>query len=173
MTFDGSMFQWRGQRWDFVQAAVKIPVGKENSNSPIDIDYVRIGHGGRKAELAGTFDPASRVIRISKCDSGIDVLALARAMMPDAVGSLSAASTSGAWSISGAGEIPMDHPENFRWNGHAALDGDLVYASGETNVALQKPTFFSARGRSRWCLSPISRPASGNGTLDVPRCRSI
>ena len=97
MTFDGAKFQWRGQRWDFVQAAVKIPVGKENSNSPIDIDHVRIGHGGRKAEIAGAFDPASRVIRISKFDSGIDLLALARAMMPDAVGSLSAVSTSGAW----------------------------------------------------------------------------
>ena len=47
----------------------------------------------------------------------------------------------GAWRISAAGEIPVDHPENFRWNGEMALGGDLVYASGETNVALQKPTF--------------------------------
>src|SRR6476620_3227751 len=95
MTFDGSRFQWRGQKWDFVQAAVKIPVGKENA--PIDIDHIRIGYGGRKVEIAGAFDSASRVIRISKFDSGIDVLALARDMMPDAVGSLSAASTSGGW----------------------------------------------------------------------------
>ena len=71
---------------DFMQAAVKIPVGKKNSNSPIEIDHVRIGHAGRKAEIAGAFDPASRVIRISKFDSGIDLLALARAMMPGAVG---------------------------------------------------------------------------------------
>src|SRR4029077_19311916 len=115
------------------------PVGKENA--PIDIDHIRIGHGGRKAELTGTFDSARRVIRIGKFDSGIDVLALARAMMPDAVGSFSTASTSGGWWISGAGEIPGDHPEKFRWNGEMALDGDLVYASGETNIALQKPTF--------------------------------
>ena len=72
MTFDGAKFQWRGQRWDFMQAAVKIPVGKKNSNSPIEIDHVRIGHAGRKAEIAGAFDPASRVIRIRKFDSGID-----------------------------------------------------------------------------------------------------
>ena len=82
MTFDGAKFQWRGQQWDFMQVAVKIPVGRKNSNSPIEIDHVRIGHAGRKAEIAGAFDSASRVIRISKFDSGIDVLALARDMMP-------------------------------------------------------------------------------------------
>ena len=54
----------------------------------------------------------------------------------------------GAWRISAAGEIPVDHPEKFRWNGDVALGGDLAYASGETNVALQKPDFFSARGEA-------------------------
>ena len=165
MTFDGSRFQWRGQKWDFVQAAVKIPVGKENA--PIDIDYVRIGHGGQKAELAGTFDPASRVIRISKCNSGIDGLSLGRAMMPDAVGSLSAASTSGAWEISGVGEIPVDHPENLRWNGHAALDGDLVYAIGETNVSLQNPTF-SVRVEEQVVTISDFKAGLWEGSLDVP-----
>ena len=62
-------------------------------------------------------------------------------MMHGAVEGLSAVSTSGAWLISGAGEFPADHPENFRWNGDMALDGDLVYASSEINVSLQKPTF--------------------------------
>jgi hypothetical protein len=144
MTFDGSRFQWRGQKWDFVQAAVKIPLGKENA--PVDIDHIRIGHGGRKAELAGTFDSASRVIRISKFDSGIDVLALARDMMPDAVGSLSAASTSGAWRVSGAGEIPVDQPENFRWNGDMALDGDLGLCARANKRRIAEADFFSARG---------------------------
>ena len=168
MTFDGARFQWRGQQWDFVQAAVKIPVGKKNSNSPIDIDHVRIGHGGRKAEIAGAFDSASRVIRISKFDSGIDVLALARDMMPDAVGSLSAASTSGAWRVSGAGEIPMDQPENFRWNGDMALDGDLVYASGQTNIALQKPTF-SVRVEEQAVTISDLKAGLWDGSLDVAR----
>ena len=53
MTFDGAKFQWRGQRWDFIQAAVKIPVGKKNSNSPIEFDHVRIGLAGRKVESPG------------------------------------------------------------------------------------------------------------------------
>ena len=53
MTFDGTRFQWRGQKWDSMQVAVKIPVGRENSL--IDIDHVRIGHGGREAEIAGAF----------------------------------------------------------------------------------------------------------------------
>ena len=129
---------------------------------------MRIGHAGRKAEIAGAFDPASRVIRISKFDSGIDVLALARAMMPDAVGSLSAASTSGAWRVSGAGEIPMDHPENFRWNGDMALDGDLVYASGQTNIALQKPTF-SVRVEEQVVTISDFKAGLWDGSLDVAR----
>src|SRR6476620_198634 len=166
MTFDGSRFQWRGRKWDFVQAAVKIPVGKENAS--IDIDHIRIGYGGRKVEIAGAFDPASRVIRISKFDSGIDVLALARAMMPDAVGSLSAASTSGGWWISGTGEIPMDHPENFRWHGDVALDGDLVYARGQTNIALQKPTF-SVRVEEQVVTISDLKAGLWDGSLDVAR----
>ena len=168
MTFDGAKFQWRGQRWDFMQAAVKIPVGKKNSNSPIEFDHVRIGHAGRKAEIAGAFDPASRVIRIRKFDSGIDLLALARAMMPGAVEGLSAVSTSGAWSISGAGEFPADHPENFRWNGDVALDGDLVYASGETNVSLQKPTF-SVRVEEQVLTISDFKAGLWEGSLEVPR----
>ncbi len=148
MTFDGSMFQWRGQKWDFVQAAVKIPVGGENP--PIEIDHVRIGHGGRKAEIAGAFDPASRLLRISKFDSGIDALALARAMVPEAVGGLSAASTSGAWQISGAGEIPMDHPENFRWNGDRGARWRLRLCERRNKHRPAETDFFSARGRSRW-----------------------
>src|SRR4029078_10758357 len=47
----------------------------------------------------------------------------------------------GVWRIDGLAEIPVDQPENFRWNGDAALDGELVYASGQTNIALQKPIF--------------------------------
>ena len=168
MTFDGVKFQWLGQRWDFMQAAVKIPVGKKNSNSPIEIDHVRIGHAGRKAEIAGAFDPASRVIRIRKFDSGIDLLALARAMMPRAVGDLPAVSTSGDGRVSGTGEIPMDHPENFRWNGHAALDGDLVYARGQTNIALQRPTF-SVRAEEQVVTISDLKAGLWDGSLDVVR----
>ncbi len=166
MTFDGTRFQWRGQQWDSMQVAVKIPVGRENSL--IDIDHVRIGHGGREAEIAGAFDSASRVIRISKFDSGIDVLALARDMMPDAVGSLSAASTSGDWRVSGAGEIPMDEPENFRWNGEMTLDGDFIYASGQTNIALQKPTF-SVRVEEQAVTISDLKAGLWDGSLDVAR----
>src|SRR6476660_1679832 len=168
MTFDGAEFQWQGQRWDFVQAAVKIPVGEKNSNSPIEIDHVRIGHAGRKAEIAGACDSASRVIRISKFDSGIDVLALARAMMPGAVGSLSAVSSSGDGRVSGAGEIPMDLPENTRWNGHAALDGELVYARGRINIALQKPTF-SVRVEEQAVAISDLKAGLWDGSLDVAR----
>src|SRR6188472_3187053 len=168
MTFDGANFQWQRQRWDFMQAAVKIPVGKKNSSLPIEIDHVRIGHAGRKADIAGAFDPATRIIRISKFDSGIDALALARAMMPGAVARLSAVSTSGDGRVTGAGEIPMDQPENFRWNGDAALDGELVYASGQTNIALQKPTF-SVRVEEQAVTISDLKAGLWDGSLDVAR----
>ncbi len=107
-TLDGRKFQWRGQKWDFIQAAVKTTVG--DKNSPIEIDQVRIGHAGQIGELMGAFDPASDVLQISKLDSGIDVLALARAFVPNAVAGLAAATTTAGWHISGEGEISLDHP---------------------------------------------------------------
>jgi len=171
ITFDGAKFQWLGQRWDFMQAAVKIPVGKKNLNSPIEIDHVRVGHAGRKAEIAAAFDPASRVIRIRKFDSGIDLLALARAMIPGAVGGLSAVSSSGDWRVSGAGEIPMDQPQNLRWNGDMALDGDLIYASGQTNIALQKPTFSMRVEEQAMTISDL-KAGLWDGRLDVARLQA-
>src|SRR4029077_18897586 len=74
----------------------------------------------------------------------------------------------GAWRISGAGEIPMDQPENFRWNGDMALDGDLIYASGQTNIALQKPTF-SVRVEEQAVTISDLKAGLWDGSLDVPR----
>ena len=74
----------------------------------------------------------------------------------------------GAWRISGAGEIPTDQPENFRWNGDMALDGDLVYASGETNVSLQKPTF-SVRVEEQMVSISDFKAGLWDGSLVVPR----
>ena len=74
----------------------------------------------------------------------------------------------GAWRISGAGEIPVDQPENFRWNGDAALDGELVYASGQTNIALQKPTF-SVRVEEQAVTISDLKAGLWDGSLDVAR----
>ncbi len=138
-TLDGKAFQWRGEKWDLMQAAVKTSIG--DKPSPVEIDHFRLGHSGQTAELAGNFDPARGVIRIGKFDSGIDVLALARSLAPDAARSLAGVTTKGAWRINGEGEISVDHPENSRWNGSVALEGDLAYAAGATRVDLQKPAF--------------------------------
>jgi len=74
----------------------------------------------------------------------------------------------GAWRISGAGEIPMDQPENFRWNGDVALEGDLVYASGQTNIALQKPTFSMRVEEQAVTISDL-KAGLWDGSLDVGR----
>ena len=74
----------------------------------------------------------------------------------------------GAWRISGTGEVPVDHPGDFRWNGDVGLGGDLFYASGETNVALQKPTF-----SVRWDEQVVSlsnfKAGLWDGRLEAPR----
>ena len=62
----------------------------------------------------------------------------------------------------------MDHPENFRWNGDVALDGDLVYASGETNIALQKPAF-AVRVDGQVVSISDFKAGLWDGRLDVPR----
>ena len=166
MTFDGTSFQWRGEKWDFMQAAAKTLV--DGKKSPIEVDYWRIGHAGRKAEIAGAFDPDSGVVRISKLDSGIDLLALARALVPGTIGSSPATKTTGAWRISGAGEIPVEHPENGRWEGGMALDGDFRYVSGGTKIALQKPAFAIRVNERVVSISDLQAGLWG-GTLDAPK----
>jgi len=74
----------------------------------------------------------------------------------------------GAWRISAAGEVPLDHPENFRWNGDVALGGELFYASGKTNVSLQKPTF-SVRVEEQMLSISDFKAGLWDGSLDVPR----
>ena len=74
----------------------------------------------------------------------------------------------GAWRVSAAGEIPVDHPENFRWHGEMALGGDLFYASGETNVALQKPTF-SVRVEKQVVSISNFKAGLWEGSLIAPR----
>jgi hypothetical protein len=74
----------------------------------------------------------------------------------------------GAWRINGTAEIPMDRPENFRWNGDMALDGDLIYASGQTNIALQKPTFSMRVEEQAVTISDL-KAGLWDGSLDVAR----
>ena len=62
----------------------------------------------------------------------------------------------------------MDHPENFRWNGHAALDGELVYARGQINIALRKPTF-SVRVEEQVVTISDLKAGLLDGSLDVAR----
>lgn len=164
---DGSRFQWRGQKWDLVQAAVKTSFG--DKAAPVEIDHVRLGHAGQRCEFAGSFDPGSGVLRIRKFESGIDLLALSRALFPEA-GGLAAIGTTGAWRLSGEGEIPVDHPERTVWNGHAALDGELVYAAGDTPLKLQKPAFALRMEDQVLSLSGL-KAGLWDGSLDAPLTR--
>ena len=158
-------FQWCGQQWDFVEVAMRSKVG--GKNSPIEIDHARIGYAGQTGEFTGAFDPARDVLRISKLDSGMDVLALARAFVPDAAASLAAVTITGGWRITGEGEIPLDHPESSRWNGRMELNGDLVYAGGETRVALQKPALGLSVEEQVVSVSGF-KAGLWNGNLEVP-----
>ena len=78
----------------------------------------------------------------------------------------------GAWRINGVAEIPVDHPEDFRWNGDVALGGELVYASGETNIALQKPTF-SVRAEEQSVTIFDFQAGLWEGTIQAPKTRIL
>lgn len=165
MTLDGTKFQWLGQKWDLIQATVKTSIG--DKQSPVVIERMRIGQAGRTGELTGAFDPVGGVLTIEKLDSGIDVLALTRALAPDAVTSLTGISTTGGLRISGAGEIPVANPEQSRWDGRVELDGALVYQAGGRHVALQKPSFALLMEKQVVSLAGFQAGLWG-GNLDMP-----
>lgn len=136
-TLAGEKFEWRGQHWDLVDAAIRTSAGA--APAPVEIDRLRIGRSGQTAEIAGQFDVAKSIVRIGKFESGLDVLALARAFVPGAAANMAAITAAGNWRISGEGEIPLDHPEKTRWSSHVSLDGSAGYSKSGTAVMLQKP----------------------------------
>ena len=164
-TLQGRKFSWRGQKWDSVEASVKTSVGKKKS--PVQIGQIRLGQADRTAELEGVFDPASGVVRIGRIEIGIDLPTVVRTLAPGLTPSLTAISSTGACRISGKAEIPLDGSGNSHWYGRVELGGDLVYASKQVRVAVQKPacsvdlqgaelSFASLKGRL-W-----------NGNLEMP-----
>ena len=138
-TLEGENFQWRGQKWDRVQASVRSSLG--GASSAIEIEHARIGWAGRTAGFAGAFDHVRKLLHIRGLDSGLDVLELARAIAPRAVAGLAPLTISGGWRITGEGEFPLEHLEDSFWSGQVALDGEMTYAAGEARWALQKPAF--------------------------------
>ncbi|MCE9517997.1 MAG: AsmA-like C-terminal region-containing protein [Verrucomicrobia bacterium] len=164
-TLTGNNFNWRGQKWDFVKAAIKTSVG--DKVSPIEIEKVNLGQAGQTGEMEGVLDPARSVLRINKLDSGLNVLALTRAFVPGAAASLTAFATTGEWRISGKGVFPIDRPVNSQWKGSVALNGDFVYVNGLTLLALKNPTFTLSVGEQRVSLSGF-KANLWDGKLDSP-----
>ncbi|MES2661273.1 MAG: hypothetical protein V4689_21820 [Verrucomicrobiota bacterium] len=164
-TLNGTNFQWRGQKWDSVQATAKTTLA--DKPSPVVIDHLHVGHDGRAGLLTGSYDPVKKVIRIAKLDSGIDALALTRALAPDAVMSLKSFTTRGNWHLTGGGEFQLGKPADNQWNGRATLDGELVYASEETSIPFQKPAF-DLRLEERVVSFTEVKAGLWEGTLDMP-----
>ncbi len=164
-TLHGKMFTWQGRNWDFIEAAVKTSFG--SGKTPIEIEYARIGYAGQAGEFKGGIDPASNVLSIATVDSGFDLLALARAFVPDAAESLARFNTTGGWRVTGSGEIPLEHLERSRCTGRVELAGELLYAEGETRVGLQNPAF--GLGVEANVVSVVGFTAGlWDGRLEVP-----
>jgi hypothetical protein len=164
-SLEGKNFEWRGQKWDFVDAAVKTSV--DDKPGPVEIEHLRLGRSGRIAEAAAQYDTAQNVIRIAKLDSGIDVFALLRAFVPGAAAGLVTVTTSGNWRLNGEGEIPLAHPEKTKWNGQVSLDGEVAYASSGTSVKLQKPAFDAGMSDQVLTISGF-KAGLWEGNLDAP-----
>jgi hypothetical protein len=137
VSLDGREFEWRGQDWDLAQASARTTIG--GKPAPVVIEHIRIGHAGKTGEINGAYDPATRLLRIGKLDSGVDFMALARAFAPDAVGGLAGITATGDWRVQGEGAFGFSQPSASRWDGTVALNGDLTYVSGDTDVTLRNP----------------------------------
>jgi hypothetical protein len=137
LNVSGHSFRWRDQQWDSMAASVKGAMGKETT--PIEIDRIEIGHGGRTARLTGSVNLKEHAVYVSKFESGMDILALARAFAPGAAKSLASMTTSGQWDISGTGKIRMDEPRTSQWKGRIVVSGDVTYAADKKRVTLQQP----------------------------------
>lgn len=164
----GRMFQWHGQKWDSVQATAKTTLGEKDS--PIVIDHLRVGHGNRTGEMSGSYDPAHKVIRIGKLDSGIDFLALMRKLEPDAVESLAAFTSRGNWRLTGEGEFHLSQPTGNRWNGQTALEGQLTYQSEGYHIEFQNPAFDLRFENNAFTFGDV-RAGLWGGILDMPQFR--
>jgi len=136
VSLDGKSFGWRGQEWDMAQLSIKTSFG--GNPVPVVIEHIRIGHAGKTAEVHGAYDPTNGVLKIGKLDSGVDLLALGRALAPDAR-SLAGLTATGDWRLQGEGAFGLSRPSDHAWNGSLTLTGDLTYASGKTRVTLENP----------------------------------
>ncbi len=79
------------------------------------------------------------MVRIGRIEIGIDLLTVVRTLAPGLTPSLTAISSPGACRISGKANIPLGGSGKGHWYGRVELDGDLVYASKQVRLALQKP----------------------------------
>ncbi|RBP48176.1 AsmA-like protein [Roseimicrobium gellanilyticum] len=164
-TLEGRDFVWRGQKWDFLEAAMKTVLG--TGKPPVESGRLRVGLEGRTAEFDGQFDHASRTIRIGRLESGVGLLTLARAMVPKGSTVLTNVASTGAWQVSGEGEIPLEQPDKLRWNATLALEGELDFASHPFHVKMQKPACTFRVQEGEWSVSNFTAGVWG-GQFRVP-----
>lgn len=165
-TLEGKRFIWRGQKWDSVNAKLETATG--NRKSPVDVYRLRLGHTGRSLEMSGEYIRSSKVLRISKLESGLDLLAITRGMVPGATTPLTGLSTSGAWRVSGKGDIPLSSSGSLQWNGRVELDGDLIYTpTSKVRLAFQNPGCALRVDGDTWTATKL-RAGLWDGTLDAP-----
>lgn len=164
-TLEGEDLVWQGQKWDFLHAAVKGAWGK--GKAPVPSGTLRVGLEGKTAEFDAEFDPAARILRIRRFESGLGLLTLVRAMVPRGSTVLTNVASTGAWQVSGEGEIPLDHPEKLRWNATVKLDGDLDFERPEFRVRLQKPACSFGVREGEWSVADFKAGLWG-GQLHVP-----
>lgn len=168
LSLDGRDFESRGQDWDLVHASVKTTIG--GNRMPVVIDQIRIGHAGESGEVTGAYDPASGILTIGKLDSGIDLLTLARAFAPDALGALESVTATGDWRVQGEGAFGFIEHASNRWNGTVALNGDFAHASGNTSVSLRNPAFGLGLEGNTWSISGFNA-GLWDGDLVLPMTR--
>jgi hypothetical protein len=161
----GKSLHWRGQPWDSVSAKIDGSFGSETK--PIIFEHIEIGHGGRTARMVGHYDVTKNALRVSEFQSGVDLLALARAFSREWAPRLAPWSTTGNWQITGAGHIPLDRPNSAVWQGRLALTGEVTYAEAQKRVTVQRPMVDVDMAQGQVHLREFNAAVWG-GRLDVP-----
>lgn len=161
-------FRWRGMTWELLQAEIRTAPGSSEGMPEVELTRVRLAQAGKSAELAGTFDPTGNVLKIARLESDLDLLALARGLVPEAAAKLDSIAAPPEWRLTGAGEVPVLEPEKSRFEGRLALNGSLVLASGSNRVVLQQPAAAFALVSQRLTVSDF-RARVWDGELSAPQ----
>jgi hypothetical protein len=125
---------WNGLAWDRVRGSADWRDDATNGPVAFRVDDAQRDGGSLQGE--GTWDPATRRVRIGRFGGTLNPLGLARDVNPAL---LPEWASKGAWTFDGTAEIPVDRPERIEVRANAAVKGELSYRTRGVRLRLDSP----------------------------------